>query len=122
MKIKFKITHCKQWTGKPEDSERFWVTLPDGKYFPVFLTAGGLWFHLYNQSINYGTPEAVIAAALKILLSIIDDDSGAKRYRAMRQKEQTFTFTLADGRITKIKMPPIRVARKQRSSGQSRAA
>lgn len=98
MKVRIKIEHDPSWRSDLRRHERYWVNLPDGKYFPIFH--GLSWSQMYAPYMNYPSAEAAIAAALRTIFAPSD---GAQRYRRIRRKEQVFTFN--DEKMSRVKLP-----------------
>jgi hypothetical protein len=88
MKIKVKIQHDRKWQPTAIHEKRYWVTLPDGRYFPVFVSAGGAWYNYENRFMDHPSMEAAIIDQLAA--EPIRKRVAEKRYRRIRAKEKTF--------------------------------
>ena len=88
MKFRVKIQRDREWRFTPQQDKRFWVNLPDGEYFPVFLSAAGLYHNLFARHVEHPTLED----AIKDVLVRRMDEGGRRRYRRIRVKERVFVI------------------------------
>jgi len=89
MRVRVKIQHDKAWRPEMRRHERYWVSLPDGQYFPIFSGAGGNWYQMYAPHMDYPSQETALTAALQHVFAKGD---GPVRYRRIRVKERVFSF------------------------------
>jgi len=91
MKIRIKLQHDKTWKPDLRAKARYWVNLPNGRYFPIFSGHCGQWFQMYAPHMGYPSPEAAITDACQYIFA---NDYGAASYRRIRAKERVFAVNL----------------------------
>lgn len=89
MRVHLKIEHDPAWQSGPRYRERYWISISDGNYFPIFTGSNGKWHQIYAGRLDYTSAEAALADALRSIYAKTDP---TERYRKLRAKEQVFTF------------------------------
>jgi hypothetical protein len=103
MRIRLKIQHDPTWRPDTRYWVRYWVYLPDGRYFPIFSGLNGFWFQLCRPHQNYHNAEEAIADNLRYLFAKVDKTAP---WRSCRAKEQFFKFN--DQSHSQLRLPPKR--------------
>ena len=70
---------------------KYWVNLPDGRYFYILETYDGQWRQVYDLYTCYPTEHAAVEAGLEYILQ--ECGSGSP-YERMRVRERLFTVTV----------------------------
>ncbi len=100
MRVRLKIQHDPSWRPNLRFSERYWIKLSTGEYFPIFSGHSGQWYNLFAQHMDYPSAEAAIADALDRLFN---SRASGVDYTRLRVKEQAFTFS--DKKFSRLTLP-----------------
>jgi len=88
-RVKVKVVKDKHFRITVDHSAKFWVYLPDGRYFYIYERHTGAWWHEYSIPRDYPTEHEAIEDALARLLH--PDTDGIAYYRRLRVRERVFT-------------------------------
>jgi hypothetical protein len=89
MRVRVKVQADAGWQPTLRMEKRWWVNLPDGRYFHVGVSPAGSWYNSFANGQDFPSQESAIKDGL---IRLHNSSDGAARYRRLRVKERVFTI------------------------------